>query len=176
MDDVKPPDSLVNEGLIRAMCELAESAPPGIFVEVGVYKGGTAWHLAKIARATGRELHLFDTFSGMPCALPEDNHRIGDFADADVEDVMALIPDAFYHVGKFPDTLNEFLQNIALVHADCDQYESVRAVIDRLGPRMVPGGLMFFDDYHCTWGCTKAVDESFPVVERTSYTRAYVRF
>jgi len=39
---------------------------PGDVAEVGVYKGGTARLLAKTFERTGKTVHLFDTFSGMP--------------------------------------------------------------------------------------------------------------
>lgn len=171
------PPSLVGSGLIEFMREVSAETPPGCFVEVGVYKGGTAWHLAEVAREQGREIHLFDTFNGIPCALPEDNHVVGDFADTDVDAVMAAIPDAVFHVGVFPLTMPAVFPDIAFVHVDCDQYETARAVIDLMSPLMVKGGVMHFDDYGCTWGVTKAVDETFGGrVKESVANRGYVVF
>lgn len=39
---------------------------PGAIAELGVYKGGTAKLLSHVLADTGKTLHLFDTFSGMP--------------------------------------------------------------------------------------------------------------
>jgi hypothetical protein len=171
------PTSLIGESLIAEMIAAARETPVGAFVEVGVYKGGSAWRLSKLAEEQGRECHLFDTFTGMPYADKDDNHEVGDFADTTSEAVAAAIPYSVIHVGEFPDTLPIDLRKIAFVHADCDQYRSARAVIDRLGPRMVKGGVIWFDDYECTRGVTRAVDESFrDSLIRTRAGRAYVIF
>ena len=170
------PQSMLHPAQIEAMCELARSSPRGPFVEVGVYKGGSAWHLAKIAREQGRELHLFDTFTGTPIADEDDNHRIGDFGDTALHEVRAAIPDAIFHVGKFPDTLAvDPLFKIAFVHVDCDQYQSVKDCIKYLWPLVAPGGVMLFDDGECTRGCTRAVVEHFTSFAVTPVGRAYVR-
>jgi len=55
---------------------------PGDVAEVGVYKGGTARLLAKTFERTGKTVHLFDTFSGMPPSdANKDLHKEGDFSD-----------------------------------------------------------------------------------------------
>lgn len=172
------PRSIIGEDHILERVRLARGTPPGCFVEVGVYKGGSAWYFAELAREQGRELHLFDTFSGTPFALPEDTDKVGSFRDTDAEVVRGFIPDAFFYSGVFPNTLPDTLKNIAFVHVDCDQYQSVLSVIERLGPLMVKGGVMAFDDYGCTWGCNKAVRESF-ILERIEPLldgRCFVRF
>jgi hypothetical protein len=160
------------------MLETARETPSGPFVEVGVYKGGSAWHLAQLAQEQGRELHLFDTFSGIPYAEPGDNHNVGDFADTSADVVAAAIPYAVLHVGLFEDRLPVDLTGIAFAHIDCDQYRSALAVIGMLGPRMLPGGVMWFDDYNCTWGVTKAVNDAFGAdsVQTARTKRGYVRF
>lgn len=158
------------------MSVLASASPPGCLVEVGVYKGGSAWHLAKIAAIQNRTLHLFDTFSGIPFSDEVDNHHEGDFADTSLVAVRAAIPDAVFHVGEFPATLPDDLVGIAFVHVDCDQYRSTQDAIACLFPRIVVRGVMLFDDYDCTRGATLAVQEAFGnAVERTTMGRAYVR-
>lgn len=136
--------------------------PAGCFVEVGVYKGGSAAMLYRIAQESGRELHLFDTFKGIPFADEGDSHKVGDFSDTSVEELRRHMPEARFHVGVFPETLEGVtLPKIALAHIDCDQYRSVKACCDRLGPLMAPQGLMIFDDYDCLLAARRAVDESF---------------
>ena len=144
------------------MVELARQAPAGLFVEVGVYQGGSAWHLAQVARERDAALHLFDTFTGTPFADPEDRDQVGSFSDTMLEAVRKAIPDAVFHPGLFPETLPADLVEIAFVHCDCDQYRSVRAVIEHLWPRLVPGGLMVFDDDNTPGGkhaITEGIDE-----------------
>lgn len=155
------PESLIDEGSLGRTAELARRAPLGCFVEVGVYKGGSAWFLAEVARERGNALHLFDTFTGIPFEGPNDGNRAGEFADTSADAVRAAIPDAVVHVGIFPATLPADLHGVAFVHCDCDQFDSVRSVIDELWPRMVPGGIMVFDDVN-TRGGQAAINATFP--------------
>ena len=155
------PRSVIEEPQLAILQHLARSAPPGCFVEVGVYQGGSASLLLDIAREQGRTLHLFDTFTGIPGADPIDRYRGGEFAAVDLSYLMMSMPDAVFHVGIFPQTLPYDLADIAFVHVDCDQYASYRACIDCLYPRMVEGGIMVFDDYPFLLGARQAVRESF---------------
>lgn len=156
-----PPQSLLRYDVLVELAHTARDCPPGDFVEVGVYKGGTAFSLAGVAREQGRKLYLYDTFTGIPHAGPMDFHKVGDFSDTSLEAVKAAIPDAVFCVGVFPQTLGKNPKRIALAHIDCDQYESVKACCLELGPRMVSGGVMVFDDYDVLEGARVAVDEVF---------------
>ncbi len=140
------PMSCIHEGALRQTAALARETPPGAFVEVGVYKGGCAWYLAQVAEEQGRELHLFDTFSGIPFQGDGDQHKPGDFGDTSLAEVQAAVPGAHFHVGIFPTTMPAEFPPVAFVHCDVDQVDSVRAVILHLWPRIVPGGIMAFDD------------------------------
>jgi hypothetical protein len=55
------------------------------------------------------------------------------------------------HVGWFDRTLPEFLQTtaekVALLHIDCDIYESTNTVFDILRDRIVAGTVIVFDEY-----------------------------
>ena len=157
------PESAVHQKAITSLVELATGTPAGAFAEVGVYKGGSAWHLAQIATAQHRELHLFDTFKGIPEEGPEDtNFRVGDFADTTEAAVRAAVPGAMFHVGQFPDTMPMDMPPLAFVHCDCDQYRSTGAVIAMMRPLMVVGGVMLFDDTDHLPGAIQAVTEAFP--------------
>ena len=59
--------------------------------------------------------------------------------------------------GLYEETLHPAGQ-VAVAHVDCDWFESVRVCIERIWPRLSPGGVMIFDDYDAWDGCTKAVD------------------
>lgn len=156
-----PPRSIVPADVIAALTVCAGAVPAGAFAEVGVYEGGTAWHLLQICRRQGRALHLFDTFTGLPVADAIDRHGVGEFAGNEAA-VRAALPDAVFHVGVFPDTLPADTGPLAFVHVDCDQHRSVAACIDRLWPLLVPGGVMWFDDYGALEGARVAVDACFP--------------
>lgn len=161
------PYSLLDGEHLEHLAAIVRETPPGhAIAEIGVYKGGSAWFLAKVADERGDPLHLFDTFTGIPIAEPTDSNRIGEFGDTSAGDVMRWFPLAHFHIGLFPDTLPPSgMESLSFVHSDCDQYYSVRAVIDLLWPRIVPGGIMAFDDMD-TAGGQRAIGETFP--EQTS--------
>ena len=46
------PKSLIGNDALIALVAAAYAAPPGDFVEVGVFQGGSAWWLAGKARIT----------------------------------------------------------------------------------------------------------------------------
>jgi O-methyltransferase len=120
--------------------------------------------LYELALRQGRELHLFDTFTGTPFFTEGlDKHKIdAEFADEDApKRIRRVMPMAHLYVGIYPDTHPIGLQNLAFIHCDCDQYLSYRAVIDELWPLVVRGGIMLFDDYPYLNGAKKAVEESF---------------
>lgn len=71
------PESLVPQYAIDSLMYYASRAPYGAIVEIGVYKGGTAWWLDKLRRP----LYLYDSFEGMPTSTDKDVHQIGVFAD-----------------------------------------------------------------------------------------------
>lgn len=156
--DSMAPISLVGSGAIEDLCAIAQASPPGCFVEFGVYQGGTAWYLAQIAREQGRQLFLYDTFSGIPIKDDVDSHQIGDFSDACLDKVKAEIPDATYCVGVFPETIVP-MPPIAFVHVDADQYQSLKDAIRLFVPLMVSGASIVFDDYKCLAGADKAISE-----------------
>lgn len=164
-----PLPSLVNRDNIAQMLAAAASTPPGMFIEVGVYRGGTAWHLAKLAEEQRRRIMLFDTFTGIPFADPSkgDTHVVGDFADTSFEAVRNAIPYAAVVKGVFPDCVPpqpvgmKAVPDVAFAHLDVDQYQSYIDCCSYLAQWMVPGGIMWFDDCDHLAGAKRAVQEVF---------------
>lgn len=169
-----PGTLLAPEDLVNLM-DLAGNTPGGCFVEVGVYKGGSAWYLARVAMSQRRAIYLYDTFEGMPHQGEHDPHAVGDFSDTSYAQVCSDIPYANVVKGVFPDSMVR-MPPIAFAHVDADQYASVKACCDHLGPMMVAGGIMVFDDYHHLEGATRAVDETGWKIEFTSTNKAFTRF
>ena len=145
---------------IQDLAYYASRTPPGAIVEIGVYRGGSAYCLSQL----GRQMFLYDTFEGLPYQGPQDGNPTGRFADTSAEAVQALIPGATIVKGLFPDSLIP-MPPIAFFHCDVDQYQSTRAVLETIPPLMVPGGIILIDDFgvdDCD-GATQAVIESgFP--------------
>lgn len=165
---LKFPPSLIGEEDLADMIAMAAGTPGGCFVEVGVYRGGSAARLQDVAHLQQRELYLYDTFTGIPHKEAIDSHSIGDFADTDEEIVRALLPQAFIIKGLFPGSAID-MPRVAFAHLDCDQYQSVREAALYLMPLMVPGGVMWFDDSPCLAGARLAVAELF--AERVQMSR-----
>src|ERR1700744_2313217 len=89
-----PLPSQVGQDVIAELIDRARLTPLGAFLEVGVFQGGTAWHLAKLGAEQKRELYLFDTFTGIPHACAIDSHKVGDFAGVDVNAIRDSLPGA----------------------------------------------------------------------------------
>ena len=143
---------------LGSMLFYAERSPPGTIVEVGVYRGGSALLLSTLKR----ELYLYDTFEGIPYQGELDHSNpVGKFSDTSEEMVRRIVPDAHVIKGLFPDSLVT-MPPVSFVHADADQYESTKAILQVLPPLMVKGGMLLFDDFGHpgTEGCTRAVVES----------------
>lgn len=173
------PQSCLAREAIDSLLYYASRAPLGAIVEVGVYRGGSAWHLAQLARQQGRQLYLFDTFEGMPEAGPLDvANPVGKFADTSAEAVQALIPDARLVKGVFPQSLQDVrLPLVGFVHADADNYAVTKAILAEMPRRMVKGGIIVFDDFMVEGceGCTRAITESpYRVLVATETGKALV--
>jgi len=146
----------------------------GAAAECGVYTGSTA-HLLSLVMSShslnGRELHLFDTFSGMPdLSIPErDYHSPGDFSDTSLDYVRRRLqpfPFVKFHPGKMPDTFNQVaaVPAFSFVHVDVDIYPSVFECCKWFWPRLCPGGVIVFDDYGFypyRYAARAAVDDFF---------------
>lgn len=176
---VQKTKTLIGEDRAEALAKEASECPPGCFIEIGVYRGGSAFHLLGVANKQKRILHLYDTFTGIPYADSIDLTPVGTFSDTNVDEVRALLPEAMFHIGVFPDTLTDDIQNIAFVHFDGDQYQCTKAMKELLWPRMVSGGKIFFDDssFHGGMeGVNVAIEEDFPgmIKEHTEVKMKYV--
>ena len=170
------PVSHVDAAGIEFLCKEAGRCPPGCFVEFGVYKGGSAFHLAAVALEQRRNIYLFDTFCGMPFKDPEkDRVGVGAFHCTSIAEVKAIIPYAIFCPGVFPASMVE-LPPIAFAQIDCDQYQSIRDACRVFGPLMVEGCVMLFDDYVMLAGARMAVKESFGDRAYIENEKAVVRF
>lgn len=159
---------------------------PGDLVECGVWRGGSSAIMGLAARAAGqpRDLHLFDSFEGLPEPTAEDGASAADYTgglasgalspvgrcEVQLEEVRRYLlgelqfdpARVHFHVGWFQHTVPAAaakLGAIAVLRLDGDWYESTRVCLDHLYPKLVPGGLLVLDDYFCWAGCRKATDE-----------------
>jgi O-methyltransferase len=148
------------------MLARASERLPGVFAEVGVYRGGSAIILAEAKGAVA--LHLFDTFEGMPAtdASHDGPFQPGMFIDTDLAAVKArLAPwsNVMFHPGFFPDSAKDIDPSLRfkLTNIDVDIRSSTLACLDFFYPRTVPGGFLIFHDYnnYTVPGTKAALDE-----------------
>ena len=171
--------------LIVAVRYVADHRVPGDIVECGVWRGGSMQAVARTLLdrgVTDRDLHLFDTFEGMPPPTAADRRHDGPLAGellesrprdsnvwavADLDDVRAGMAQTgypaeriHYHPGLVEDTVPaKAPERIALLRLDTDWYESTKHELMQLYDRVTPGGVIVFDDYGYWDGARKAVDE-----------------
>lgn len=135
-------------------------------VECGVFTGSSLLACAELARDAHLDFRLvgLDTFAGLPplsetdlsLARPKARYlRQAMFTETSVEAVRAQIRAADFerevevHEGLFADTLPLLPeQRYHFVNIDCDLYEPHIECLDYFYPRMMPGAIVFFDDYH----------------------------
>ncbi len=142
-------------------------------LEVGVWRGGTAGIMAQqLSNLKSKAvLYLADTFSGVAKAGANDSFYTGgehgDTSQQIVEDVLknkSQYPHYKILKGIFPeDTAHEINadEQFALCHIDVDVYTSAKDILEWVWNRLIPGGVVVFDDYgfHSCTGVTKLVDE-----------------
>lgn len=171
--------------LERAIRYLHEYNITGDFVECGVAAGGSVMVMAITLQELGitdRRIWLFDTFEGMPEPTEHDKGRfdtpalklynkkfdpVDGWIKFGVDDVRTNVlttgyPEQKFEFvkGKVQDTLPDRTpEQIAMLRLDTDWYESTKAEMENLFPRLQTGGLILIDDYYRWKGSRKAVDE-----------------
>lgn len=154
---------------------LATNHLGGDVAELGVYQGGSAKLIGTYA--DGAVLHLFDTFAGIPEDDERGSHVTGEFA-CSLREVSRFVGNARYWVGWFPASAPSELR-FRFAHVDGDTYQTTKAACEYFAPRMVPGGILLWDDYgwkNCP-GVAQALHEAFGSrVEHAARYQARVRF
>lgn len=139
------------------LIEQVSKLDAGWILEVGVWRGGTGALLARRAKdlGIGGMVLLCDTFSGVVKAGSEDSvYRGGEHADASRPAVEALVSrmgldNVRILEGVFPEDTGHLAGDAAFrfCHIDVDVYQSAADVVDWVWDRLVPGGMIVFDDY-----------------------------
>ena len=157
---------------------LKESGGRGNFVECGVWNGGSAGIMASVSRFNeNRYFWLFDSWEGLPepgeydvqCTGKRGEKGMASGSQEKVEKLLfrklKLDRNKIHLIkGWFEQTIplrRKEIGEIALLHLDCDWYESVKFCLNELFDNVVEGGFIFIDDYGEWQGCKRAVDEFF---------------
>ena len=125
---------------------------PGDIAEVGVYKGGSARIICEVKGK--KDLHLFDTFQGMPPVnRTVDLHKEGEFADTSldiVKEYLAGFTGVYFHKGLFPGTASKVAESgirFSVVNLDVDIYQSTLDGLKFFYPILSGGGILISHDY-----------------------------
>jgi asparagine synthase (glutamine-hydrolysing) len=160
----------------------------GAIVEAGCALGGSSIVICS-AKDPARPMYLYDTFAGMPPPSDRDGKDVHTrYAEIQSGKSAGIGGDAYYGYrqdllgevratftrygleagkhsvvfvpGLYDDTLHP-PGPVALAHIDCDWYNSVAVCLDRVVPKVVPGGRLVIDDYFSYTGCRSAVWDYF---------------
>ena len=158
--------------LVRLSEMIEEECVPGAIAECGVLDGGSAALMAWATRRSGRPIHLFDAWKGLPSTTEQDGAGSRKWTGQVVGSrrrVAAIMKKLeiererlHFHEGWFHETFESAaasISSIALLHLDPDLYEPVRLCLATWYPKLSRGGFIQFDDYNAYVGCRRAVDE-----------------
>jgi hypothetical protein len=173
---------------------------PGDILEFGVSSGASFKSFVRLAEVfnlyehpvSKRRVVGFDSFEGLPDLLPQDSSSAGWEQPEDMKrggysahnfyheiaSFCSRHPIAGIEKGWFSESIHRYLSvnehtAVALLHIDCDLYQSTR---DALGPftrRIPPGGVILFDEiFHPQFpGEAKAFWDEFEGVEGFEFVR-----
>lgn len=140
---------------------------PGDLVECGCFKGGSAVNISRLAAWTGRRLHLFDSFEGLPAPQAGDEEHLvlselqfhtyeaGGYAGS-IDEVRenlrkyGVLDVCEFHKGYFNETLPGFDAQLVFAYVDADLTSSVRDCLKYLWPLLADGSYLFTDEAHHT--------------------------
>lgn len=174
--------------LFKATQYICEAGIPGHIVECGVWRGGSMMLVAHTLLRRGvvdRDLHLFDTYEGLP--KPDEDLDVdiwgnraidgwiakrtrddaSHWAEASEEEVRSNLfatgyPQSRLHFvkGMVEETIPLHApEQIALLRLDTDWYQSTKHEMEYLYERISLHGILIIDDYGHFQGVQKAVDD-----------------
>jgi hypothetical protein len=149
---------------------------PGDFVELGVFKGHTTLFLAEYLgfETWTQRWFLYDTFEG----IPEDqldpgwsaNNAAaygGTFSYEEVRERFAPFANIQVIQGRVPEILaGTCPEQISFLHMDLNNATAEVQALDALFERIVPGGVIVFDDYCWTVSKRQRTAEDAWMAER----------
>ena len=176
------------ESLAEECIRVLSSGVQGELVDVGVWKGGSSMVMKTVndLLGSGRTLKMLDIYDTMDFKVLDDSDPIEDriiitaleharqyFGTEGVatsiaeirtnfETLSVSLEDVVFLKGNLISEDFPFDQvgDIALLRIDCDFYTATKNTLEKLYPRMQPGGTIIFDDYYLEgFGERLAADE-----------------
>jgi len=148
--------------MISALLAMPEDTE-GVVVECGCFKGGSTINLSLGCELACRELHVFDSFEGLPDPEATDvahtllgrplvhTYEAGMYAGG-LEEVRANITRhgsvgvCSFHPGFFADSMGDFSTNCVLAFIDVDLRSSLEDCLRAIWPQLVDGGRLFIHE------------------------------
>jgi len=176
------------ETLLRQVLRLEAEGIEGTIIETGCARGGSAI-LMCLAKDQTRRLEVYDVFEMIP--EPSDNDpasvheryaviKSGKAQGINGSDYYGYetglydqVAQSFHAFGAPPADNNTHLikglvqdtvrgdEPVALAHIDVDWYDPVTTCLERIIPRLAPGGVVVIDDYLDWESCRSAVNDYF---------------
>lgn len=141
---------MIGSGVKIITLAMEKAKLDGLILEFGVFNGKS---IRLIASLTDRTVHGFDSFEGLPEAWGDEGkgsyNAFGQLPE--VPDNVRL------HRGWFENSIPEFLKSengpIRFINIDCDLYSSTKTIFDLLGPLIMAGTVILFDEFigYPTW-------------------------
>lgn len=174
--------------LARECARVLTAGVAGDFVDVGVWKGGSSMIMKAVNDHLdgGRRLLCLDIYDIMDLQVIDDADPVEDriivsslelarayFETEGVRTSIAEIRENFRELGVRLDGVEflrgnlispefpfEQVESISLMRIDCDFYTATKNTLERLFPKLQPGGTIIFDDYYLEgFGERRAADE-----------------
>lgn len=179
--------------LLSSLNSIIESDLNGMVAECGCYMGHSTYGIATILKKANfnNKFYVFDSFEGLSDPQKPDLQSMAGFTEpsrlrklflnkhlefkGDFEkfkEIMSSFPFVDVKKGWIPERFDEVAnENFIFVHIDVDIYQPTKDSLRFFAPRLLPGGLIFFDDYARPYwpGCKKAVDEFLLEVDPCCY-------
>ena len=176
---------------------------PGQIVECGVFKGVSLIRFANfreiLENTFSRKIIGFDAFGEFPKESSKKDRHFPEHHDnvaglgIDIDELYRIFNHKNYKnieliKGDITKTVPEYVEKnkelkISLLHIDTDVFEPTDIILKNLYSRVVPGGLIVFDDYALIHGETEAIDnffenkkvifEKYPFLEKPTYVRKH---
>lgn len=182
--------------LVQLCMEYERRGDEGVIIEAGCALGGSAIALCA-TKSKQRPLRVYDVFGMIPPPGEKDDpdvheryQEIKSGASKGIDDdpyygyeenLYDKVKDSFARFelpvdqnaaelikGLVQDTL-EGDDPVCLAHVDVDWFDPVMTCLERIVPRLIPGGAIVLDDYNAWSGCRKATDEYFAGERRAGF-------
>ena len=173
--------------IVRALFSTRDVA--GDVCEFGVAQGATSTFMANEILEGGKHLHLFDSFTGLPCpsekdSLKDDIFKLGsmdayagtmacpeEMVKTRLKEISFPIDRYTIHKGLVEQVLANdpgLPSQVSFAYVDLDFYRPIRKVLEYLDSVLTGGGVMIVDDYDFfSTGVKTAVEEFLADRERS---------